>query len=224
MPDPRRIYYDHEPAYLRVAAAGGTGWADCCPSTDAYDDLGAFLASELAPPPGARALDLGCGGGQATLMLAEHGYQALGVDFAETAIALARANAARAGSLASFQRMDALAPGELEADAFDLVVDNHVLHCVLPGDRERFLATAFQALRPGGLLFSTTMSCEGAFDAAAMGADPLTRIARNRTRYWVGQAELVAELAAAGFELEDLKVLPQGTPTGDRLVTCSRRR
>src|SRR5581483_2940590 len=34
MPDPRRVYYDHEPAYRKIAAKGGRGWDDLTPDVD----------------------------------------------------------------------------------------------------------------------------------------------------------------------------------------------
>ena len=79
-----------------------------------------------------------------------------------------------------------------------------------------------RVLAPGGLFFSTTMSCEGDFDVAAFDVDPLTRISRRRTRFWVSERELRAELARAGFEVVHLARHPDPGPSGDDLVTYSR--
>lgn len=48
---PGRTYYDHEPAYQRIAAAGGTGWDDLSPEpvTGSYRALDELLASPFAP-------------------------------------------------------------------------------------------------------------------------------------------------------------------------------
>src|SRR5438128_10839827 len=92
----RRTYYDHEDAYRQVVERGGTGWDDCCANTanDSYRDLMAFLVwPGLANLPGRRVLEIGCGGGQAALVLAGKGFTVTGVDFAPSAIAIARANA-----------------------------------------------------------------------------------------------------------------------------------
>src|SRR4051812_14811211 len=100
MPDPRRTDYDHEPAYRRIKAKGGRGWDDrdqVGKDDGSYIGIDAFLEKEPRPSPGARALDVGCGGGQVALRLARHGFRAEGVDFSETAIELARENAAAAG-------------------------------------------------------------------------------------------------------------------------------
>src|SRR5580704_3030130 len=104
----RKTYYDHEPGYRAIAERGGTGWDDCPslpPSNESYVSLDAFLSSPLAPASG-DAIDLGCGGGQASIRLARHGLRVTGVDFAPTAIVLARRNASDAGVVAVFAEAD----------------------------------------------------------------------------------------------------------------------
>src|SRR5262249_49885681 len=99
--DTRRIYYDHEPAYRKIEAAGGRAWADRFPGKtgDPSESFKSFLEAGfvLPPAPGVSALDLGCGGGQVAIMLAERGYTTYGVDYSRTAIQLAERNARQAG-------------------------------------------------------------------------------------------------------------------------------
>jgi SAM-dependent methyltransferase len=224
--DGRRTYYDHEGPYRRVLQRGGTGWDDVCPNPagDSYRDLLEFLAwPGLADLPGRRALELGCGGGQAALILARHGFEVTGVDFAPSAIALATANAAREGLQATFQVGDGLTLAGFPDAVFDLVIDNHMLHCLVePGDRQRCLSAARRVLAPGGLMFSTTMSCEGTFDPTALGIDPATRISPARTRFWVSEAELRGEFEHAGFAILRLARHPDDGPSGDDLITYAR--
>lgn len=222
--DPRRVYYDHEPAYRTIAASGGRGWDDLKPGVDhgSYRALDDFLASSSAPTPGSSVLDLGCGGGQAALRLAALGHHVLGVDYSETAIALARQNALDAGLAARFEVADVLALGAI--GPFDLAIDNHLLHCILRVDRARVLAEVKRVLRAGGVFFSETMSCEGDFDPELVRADPVTREARNGTRFWTSRAELATEVAAAGFEIESLVERHQEPGTGATLVLRARAR
>lgn len=217
-----RTYYDHERAYRMISDAGGAGWDDLQPLADrpidSYLALDAFLASALAAP--GDALDLGCGGGQASMRLAASGHRVVGVDFAPTAIDLARRNAPELRFLVG----DCLAL-DLPDASFDLAVDNHVLHCILGADRARFLTEVARVLRPDGLLFSECMSREGTVDFERFGFDPTTFVSKRGNRYLVGEAELDAELAAAGFDIVVRQRRPDlELPIGDHLARVARRR
>jgi SAM-dependent methyltransferase len=214
---PRRTYYDHEAAYQRIAAAGGTGWDDLFPGDvpDSYAALDTFLASSFAPAHG-HAIDLGCGGGQAARRLLARGYAVTGIDFSETAIALARAHVL--DGRARFVVGDCLALAGVAGGSFDLAIDNHVLHCLLGDDRGRFLREVARVLRPGALLFSETMSRDGKLDLEALDIDPQTFISRHGNRYWTTRTELDRELDQAGFE-----IVYRGMREND-LVTYARTR
>lgn len=150
----RRTYYDHEPAYQRIQAAGGGGWDDLSGAADSYDALAAFLASPLRPTPGAQALDLGCGGGQSSILLARAGCRTTGIDYSPTAISMAAANALEAGLQIRFLAGDCLDLSRFADHTFDLAADNHTLHCIIGPDRAVFLREAARILKPGGILFS----------------------------------------------------------------------
>jgi SAM-dependent methyltransferase len=217
-----RPYYDHEAAYARIAAAGGSGWDDLFldQSFDSYGALQRFLGSSFAPVH-ARAIDLGCGGGQAARRLAERGYDVIGVDFSETAIALARAHVVH--ETVCFFRGDCLALETLADGSFDLAVDNHVLHCLIGDDRARFLDEVARLLRPGGILFSETMSREGDLDPTKLEIDPATFVSRSGKRYWTTRPELDAALTRARFEVIFRESHAAGRGEGQNLVTYARR-
>lgn len=225
MADERRVYYDHEPAWRRIAAAGGQGWDDLRPGPDqgSYRALDAFLARSAPPAPGARALELGCGGGQAALRCARRGWRTAGIDYSETAIALARRNAAEAGLELELVVGDCLDLAAFPDGSMDLVVDNHLLHClVTPAHRAALLRAVRRVLAPHGRWFSETMSCEGPFDPAAVDADPRTGIARNGTRVWVREADLDRELSAAGLVVVHReRSAPDASTGGCDLVTVA---
>jgi SAM-dependent methyltransferase len=79
-------------------------------------------------PPG-RALDLGCGTGTNVITLAQHGWQAEGVDFVPRAIKTARKKARRAGvrEMVDFRVGDALSANVFHGQ-YDLILDIGCFH------------------------------------------------------------------------------------------------
>jgi SAM-dependent methyltransferase len=107
----------------------------------------------LGRRPAGRALDLGCGTGTNVITLAQHGWQAVGVDFAWGAIRRARRKAREAGVKADFYAEDVtqlksvLGSGQ---DPFDYILDMGCFHS-LPGEgRKAYLANLRRLLAPGG--------------------------------------------------------------------------
>ncbi len=97
-------------------------------------------------------LDAGCGTGENTMMAAERGADALGVDVAPNAIAQARRKAAARGSAARFEVADVLDLGQLGL-AFDTVVDSGVFHVFDDEDRARYVASLASVMRPAALCY-----------------------------------------------------------------------
>lgn len=103
--------------------------------------------------PTGPALDVGCGTGELTIALARRGLTVLGVDLAETAIALARTKAAavapEVGRLATFHVGDARHPSLLPGP-FGAVVDSGFFHLFGPPEREHFAQELAATLSTGG--------------------------------------------------------------------------
>ena len=129
-----------------------------------YEERWATLPAELDVPlleqrrafllaharAGTRALDLGCGEGVFTALLAEAGADAVGVDVAEAA--LARARARHPGPEYLLAAPDGTLP--LADASFDLVWASEVIEHV--GDTARWLSEVRRVLRSGGVLLLTT--------------------------------------------------------------------
>ncbi len=218
---PVRTYYDHEDAYRLIAERGGRAWDDLPTlgreGRGPYDAIVAFLDSAMVVP--GDALDLGCGGGQVSILLAARGHRVVGVDFSPTAVALARRNAPES----TFVVGDCL-DLDLPTASFDLAVDNHVLHCILGPDRRRFLSEVARVLRPGGVFFSDTMSREGYVDFERHQIDPVSFVSSAGNRYLVSADELDAELGAAGLEILTRDARPDAASAiGHSLVRVARR-
>ncbi len=96
-----------------------------------------------------RALDIGCGTGFLTLLLAELGHNVTGVDFAPEMLELARQKASQAGLVVEFRQGDV---EELEDpdDSYDLIVARHLIW-TLPNPA-RAVHEWQRVLKPGGRL------------------------------------------------------------------------
>jgi SAM-dependent methyltransferase len=122
-----------QPAVVRLAAAGGFAGA---------------------------VLDAGCGTGENALHVAALGLPVLGVDVAETALAIARAKAAERGVEVEFAAADAF---QLEriGRRFDTVLDCGLFHTFDDDERPRYAASLASVTEQDGTLFVLCFSDEG---------------------------------------------------------------
>ena len=94
-------------------------------------------------------LDSGCGTGEHTLLAAEHGADALGLDVSPRAIELARAKAADRGLAVRFEVANVLELAGLGV-AIDTIIDSGVFHVFDDSDRSRYVASLASVLPDGG--------------------------------------------------------------------------
>lgn len=96
-----------------------------------------------------RALDVGCGTGSLSLVLAGFGYEVTGIDFSPEMIALAKTKADAALQTIDFHVMDAAFP-QFPSQQFDVIVCRHLLW-TLP-EPPQVLQRWADLLKPGGRL------------------------------------------------------------------------
>ncbi|MGH3506109.1 MAG: class I SAM-dependent methyltransferase [Nocardioidaceae bacterium] len=84
-----------------------------------------LLESKLPPAP-ARIVDLGCGTGSLSVLLARSGHEVSGYDLSEPMLAVARDKASRVGVDIRFGVADASAP-TIDEDCVDVLLVRHVL-------------------------------------------------------------------------------------------------
>lgn len=107
---------------------------------------GEALVQLLAPQSGERILDLGCGTGQLTAMIAKSGAHTVGIDASAEMITQAKCNFPDL----NFQVMDA---SDLKfSEPFDAIFSNATLHWLPAAVQASVAKGMYQCLRPGGRL------------------------------------------------------------------------
>lgn len=105
------------------------------------------LMRSALPARPCRILDVGCGTGSLSVLLAGLGHRVHGIDVSRGMLALARAKAA--GHVPTFARADAARPAVRPA-TFDVVLARHLVWAL--GDPAEALRTWADLLAPGGRL------------------------------------------------------------------------
>jgi trans-aconitate methyltransferase len=166
--------------------------------------LGAAVVDLLAPGPGDRILDVGCGDGVLTEQLVGRGAAVVGIDSSPAMIDAARARGLDA------RLIDA---ESLPFDrAFDAVFSNAALHWIR--DHDALLEGVARALVPGGR-FVAEFGGHGNVAAIEVGVRAV--LARRRLpprvgRYYPTAEEYGARLSAHGFDVKVIALIPRPTP------------
>jgi SAM-dependent methyltransferase len=136
------------------------------------------LLRSLLPGPPAKVADLGCGTGSLSVLLAQEGYEVVGVDLSARMIEVATRKARRAHVAVTFRQGDAAIPPVAVASV-DVIVVRHVVWTLdSPADAVRRWRTL---LRDGGQLvliegrWSTDAGIT-AHDLSAIVADVLPQV------------------------------------------------
>ena len=146
----RRNWDDRAPAH---AASPAYALDQFAADPDFLSNVVRFDQPLLGDIAGLRGVHLQCHIGTDTLSLHRLGARMTGVDFSGSALAEARALAARTGADVEYVECDLYeAPERLERGAFDLVFTGIGALCWLP-DVRRWAEVVAALLRPGGRLF-----------------------------------------------------------------------
>jgi 2-polyprenyl-3-methyl-5-hydroxy-6-metoxy-1,4-benzoquinol methylase len=133
--DAAAAHFDDEPDHGLRDAHVRQAWLD--------------LLQELLPWSDGRVLDIGCGTGSLSIVLAGLGFDVTGIDISPAMIARAQEKAEQAGHDIQFQVMEAADP-QLPGQQFDAVLCRHLLWA-LP-EPKAVLRRWLSLLSPGGWL------------------------------------------------------------------------
>ena len=147
---------------------GFTPW-DGHPLAKSLRDL--VEGNGATPLPPATALDLGCGTGDNSIYLAQHGWQVTGVDFVPKALDKARLKAATRQAPVNFVHADVtqLSLEDVDND-FALIVDNGCLHGMSDEDRDAYVCEVTAVAAPQARLLLCEFIPGGSFGVP--GIDP----------------------------------------------------
>lgn len=173
---------------------------------------GSDVVNLLAPQPGERILDLGCGTGELTHQLADAGTEVVGVDASVEMVA----KATQSFPELDFCVMDARNLAFVES--FDAVFTNATLHWILEADQPTVLTNIFDALKSGGRFVG---EMGGQYNVeriiATLSAVLYRRGLPNAVRYnyFPSIGQYAALLEAAGFQIKQMAHFDRDTVLGD---------
>jgi 2-polyprenyl-3-methyl-5-hydroxy-6-metoxy-1,4-benzoquinol methylase len=126
--------------------------------------------------PAGTALDIGCGTGDNSIYLAQHGWQVTGVDYVAKAVAKARAKAAANKVAANFVEADVTRlSSEGVGSNFALIVDNGCLHGMSSVDRDAYVREVTAVASPEARLLLVEFIAGGSYGVPGIDPDEVKR-------------------------------------------------
>jgi trans-aconitate methyltransferase len=176
-------------------------------------ELGKPVVDLLAPQPGERVLDLGCGEGALTAHLVSLGCQVVGVDASPEQVEAARRQGLDA-RVADGQALDVGAE-------FDAVFSNAALHW-MKRDPDAVIAGVWRALRPGGRFVGELggHGCVARVQAALLAGLERRGIdgRAHHPWYFPTDDEYRQRLESGGFRVREIRLFPRPTPLPGDIV------
>jgi len=152
-------------------------------------------------------LDMGWGGGLLTEALAKMGADALGVDASEKNVGIAQTHAEKSGASAREKLTYRASTAEQlasEGEQFDIVCALEIVEHV--EDVELFIQSCAALVKPGGLLFLSTINRTAkSMVMAKIGAEYILRLLPRGTHDWrkfLKPSELHQQCRNAGLEVQ----------------------
>lgn len=153
--------------------------------------------------PDARVLDLCCGSGQATAVLAQYSQQVTGLDASPRSLARARQNVPEADYVEAFAE-----EMPFPDNTFDLVHTSAALHEMAPEQLRMIVAEVYRVLKPGGI-FALVDFHRPTNPLFWPGVAAFLWLFETETAWQLIRTDLNGLLSEVGFEVAD-------SPSGER--------
>lgn len=172
------------------------------------DHIAQHFGKDITQPTpfgGLRMLDIGCGGGLVCEPLARLGADVTGIDATEENIGVAHLHAEQMGLTIDYRHTTAEAMVQ-QNKQYDIVFALEIIEHV--ADIDAFLDAATALVKPGGLLFMSTLNRTAkSYALAIVGAEYVLRWLPRGTHHWnkfLKPSELVLPLETRGLKTEAL--------------------
>lgn len=156
--------------------------------------------------PGARLVDVGCGGGLLSEAMAREGAVVTGIDLGEKALGVAKLHKLESGVEVDYRLQSAEGLAAEAPDSFDVVTCLEMLEHV-PDPAQTVAACAAMAKPGGDLFFSTLNRNPKSYLLAVIGAEYILRMLPKGTHDYakfIKPSELCRFCADAGLDVVDL--------------------
>jgi SAM-dependent methyltransferase len=173
-------------------------------------ELGRALIDLLAPRPGERVLDLGCGTGDLAAAIADHGTTVVGLDASPAMLTAARAK------YPALEVVQGDAADFRFAEPFDAVFSNAALHWVANADGVAGCVAA--ALKPLGRFvaeFGGRGNIAALVDGVRRAAAEVAGVDAHRRQYYPSVGEYAGLLERHGLEVRSAWLFDRPTQLAD---------
>jgi 2-polyprenyl-6-hydroxyphenyl methylase/3-demethylubiquinone-9 3-methyltransferase len=198
-----------DPAELAKFSALAMSWWDPAGPSRPLHELNPLrlrYIERAAPLSGARALDVGCGGGILSEAMAKRGANVLGIDLSQAVLDVAELHALEGKLKIQYRAVAAEELAAAQPSHFDLVTCMEMLEHV--PDPAAILSALASLARPGGdVIVSTLNRKPAAFAVAIIGAEYIARVLPPGTHEYlkfIRPSELARWGRKAGLTLVDL--------------------
>lgn len=173
--------------------------------------------AQYVPMPGAKVVDVGCGGGILAESMARRGAQVLGVDLSVKPLKVARLHALESGVTGlEYREVAVEALAEEQAGQFDAVTCMEMLEHV--PDPASVVRACAKLARPGGRVFFSTLNRNAkSFLLAIVGAEHVLKMLPKGTHEYarfLRPSELARFAREAGLEVDAFRGMSFNPITG----------